>query len=277
LEKRSPLAAAPSILGKLYETMAKIVLEVCVDSPAGLLAAVRGGAGRIELCSALALSGLTPSPGLMRLAATSGVPAYAMIRPHPGAYVYSVVDFDVMRGDLDATAAAGLPGAVIGANLSSGALDTDRLAALCAHARDLGLALTLHRAFDLAPDQAAALEQAIELGFERVLTSGGARTAPEGADRIAALVDQAAGRISVMPGSGLTPTSLPTVMRRTGAGEAHGSCGRLASGRPLDPAQLARAEILGFISARDRETDEGVVAAMVAILGQIVEERARGA
>jgi len=66
-------------------------------------------------------------------------------------------------------------------------------------------------------------------------------------------------------------------MRRTGAGEAHGSCGRLASGRPLDPAQLARAEILGFISARDRETDEGVVAAMVAILGQIVEERARGA
>jgi copper homeostasis protein len=254
--------------------MAKIALEVCVDSPAGLHAAVRGGAGRIELCSALALSGLTPSPGLMRLAATTGVPAYAMIRPHPGAYVYSDTDIDVMRDDLKVTAAAGLPGAVIGANLASGALDTHRLAALCDHACGLGLKLTLHRAFDLAPDQAEALELAIDLGFERVLTSGGARTAPEGADRIASLVDQAAGRIAVMPGSGLTPANLATVMRRTGAGEAHGSCGRLVSGRPLDPAQLAKAEILGFISSRDRETDQGVVAEMVAILAAIAEERA---
>ncbi len=257
----------------MCKTVAKIDLEVCVDSPAGLLAAVRGGAGRIELCSALALSGLTPSLGLMRLAATTGVRAYAMIRPRPGSYIYSDSDLDVMRGDLDAARAAGLPGAVIGASRASGALDMDRLGALREHARALGLRLTLHRAFDLVPDFSAALEQAIDLGFERVLTSGGARTAPEGADQIAALVDQAAGRISVMPGSGLTPDTLAAVMRRTGAGEAHGSCGRPVADRMLEAVPRAKAEAMGFISPLDRDTDAATVARMVAILAGIAEDR----
>ena len=260
----------------MCKTVASIALEVCVDSPAGLLAAVRGGADRIELCAALALSGLTPSPGLMRLAATTGTPAYAMIRPRPGDYLYSDADLDVMRGDLDAARAAGLPGAVIGVSRPSGALDGDRLAALCDHARGLGLRLTLHRAFDLVPDFPAALEQAIDLGFERVLTSGGARTAPEGANQIAALVAQAAGRISVMPGSGLTPDTAAAVLRRTGAGEAHGSCGRGVGDIGLETGPLAKAVAMGFISPRDRETDEATVARMVAVLAQVAEERGAG-
>jgi copper homeostasis protein len=256
--------------------MAKIGLEVCVDSPAGLLAAAKGGASRIELCSALAVSGLTPSPGFMRLAARVGVPAYAMIRPNPGPYFYGVADRDVMRGDLDAAREAGLPGVVIGANHPNGELDVETLAGLVDHARGLGLGVTLHRAFDLVPDQAAALEQAIALGFERILTSGGMRTAPEGAAHIAGLVAQSAGRISVMPGSGLTPETLAAVMRTTGAPEAHGSCGRGVKSRPLDAQRAAKAEVLGFISARDRETDEAVVAQMVAILGDIAVEGAAG-
>jgi copper homeostasis protein len=254
--------------------MAKIGLEVCVDSPAGLLAAAAGGASRIELCSALAVSGLTPSPGFMRLAGRTGVPAYAMIRPNPGPYFYGAADLDVMRADMDAAREAGLTGAVIGANHPSGQLDMETLAGLVNHAKGLGLRLTLHRAFDLVPDQAAALEQAIELGFERVLTSGGMRTAPEGAAHIAALVAQAGARISVMPGSGLTPDTLAAVMRTTGAPEAHGSCGRGVKARPLDAQRAAKAEVLGFISARDRETDEAVVARMVAILEEIAAERA---
>jgi len=256
--------------------MAKIGLEVCVDGPAGLMAAVRGGASRIELCSALALGGLTPSPGFMRLAATTGVDAYPMLRPHPGPFVYGSADLDVIHGDLEAVKAAGLSGAVIGANLAFGDLDLAGLGTLSQHARDLGLRLTLHRAFDLVPDQARALEQAIELGFERILTSGGARTAPEGADGIAALVAQAAGRISIMPGSGLTPDTLADVMRRTGATEAHGSCGRAVDDRSLAGDHLAHAERLGFISSRDRRTDEGTVAAMAAILADIACEREAG-
>jgi|HubBroStandDraft_3_1064219.scaffolds.fasta_scaffold131335_2 copper homeostasis protein len=253
--------------------MAKIGLEVCVDGPAGLMAAVRGGASRIELCSALALGGLTPSPGFMRLAATTGVGAYPMLRPHPGPFVYGSADLDVIRDDLEAVKAAGLPGAVIGANLASGDLDLEGLEMLCRHARDLSLRLALHRAFDLVPDQARALEQAIDLGFERVLTSGGARTAPEGVDRLAALVAQAAGRISIMPGSGLNPSSLAEVMRRTGAAEAHGSCGRAVADRGLAGDHLVHAERLGFISSRDRETDQASVEAMVAILAGVARER----
>jgi copper homeostasis protein len=253
--------------------MEKIALEVCVDSPAGLAAAVAGGASRIELCSSLALSGVTPSPGFMRLAATTPVPAYPMIRPHPGPYAYGAEDLAVMRSDLRAVSEAGLQGAVFGANRENGALDVETLAPLCDYALGLGLRLTLHRAFDLVPDQAEALEQAIELGFERVLTSGGARTAPEGVAAIAALVEQAEGRISVMPGSGLTADTLGAVMRATGAGEAHGSCGRTVRARPLAPHLVDKAARLGFISPKDRETDAEEVARMTAILAAIAAER----
>ena len=256
--------------------MTKIPLEVCVDGPAGLMAAVRGGASRIELCSALALGGLTPSPGFMRLAATTGVEAWPMLRPHPGPFVYGADDLTVIVGDLEAAAAAGLPGVVVGANLADGRLDLPALETITDHARALGLRLALHRAFDLVPDQPAALEEAVALGFERILTSGGARTAPEGVERLAALARQAAGRVSVMPGSGLTPDTLAEVMRRTGAPEAHGSCGRPAGPRDLAPAHAAGAEALGFIGPKDRETDEASVAAMVATLAGIAAGRRGG-
>ena len=251
----------------------KIGLEVCVDSPEGLAAAVRGGASRIELCSSLALSGVTPSPGFLHLAARSGVPAYAMIRPHPGAYHYSAEDIAVMSADLDAARAAGLAGAVFGANLRDGRLDVETLRPLCDHGLKLGLGLTLHRAFDLTPDPAEALEAAIALGFERVLTSGGARTAPDGMDMIAALVRQSQGRICVMPGSGLTPNTLATVMRTTGAPEAHGSCGRKVVLQHLAPHLITKSQMLGFTSASDRETCAETVTHMVAILGEIARER----
>ncbi len=251
----------------------KIGLEVCVDSPAGLAAAVSGGASRIELCASLALSGVTPSLGFMHLAARSGVPAYAMIRPHPDAYHYGAEDIAVMCADLDAARAAGLAGAVLGANLSDGRLDVETLRPLCEHALKLGLGLTLHRAFDLTPDPAEALEAAIELGFERVLTSGGARTAPEGMDTLAALVRQSQDRIRVMPGSGLTPSTLATVMRTTGAPEAHGSCGRKVVFQHLAPHLNTKSQTLGFTSASDRETCAETVAQMVAILGEIARER----
>ena len=251
----------------------KIGLEVCVDSPEGLAAAVRGGASRIELWSSLALSGVTPSPGFLHLAARSGVPAYAMIRPHPGAYHYSAEDIAVMSADLDAARAAGLAGAVFGANLRDGRLDVETLRPLCDHGLKLGLGLTLHRAFDLTPDPAEALEAAIALGFERVLTSGGARTAPDGMDMIAALVRQSQGRICVMPGSGLTPNTLATVMRTTGAPEAHGSCGRKVVLQHLAPHLITKSQMLGFTSASDRETCAETVTHMVAILGEIARER----
>jgi len=195
---------------------------VCVDTPAALIAAVKGGADRIELCAALALAGLTPSDGLMALARDLGRPTYAMIRPRPGDFVYDPADFDVMRREIDAARAYGLAGVVLGAARPNGELDEEGLAGLIAHAQGLGA--TLHRVFDATPDLAAALETAIHLGFERVLTSGGAPSAPAGAEVIGALVRQAAGRISILAGSGVTAANAAVLVAQTRVTEIHASC-----------------------------------------------------
>jgi len=235
------------------------LLEVCVDTPAGLAAAIASGADRIELCAALSLSGLTPSPGLMALAARQPRPVYAMIRPRAGDFVCAALDLDTMRGDIDAARAFGLAGVVLGASRPSGELDEDVLARLIEHATGLGL--TLHRAFDLVPDFEAALESAVTLGFERVLTSGGERTAILGAERIKGLVAQARGRIAIMAGAGLNAGNVVELVRRTGVREVHASCGG-----PAPSDGTARARALGFIPADLRDTQAEAVVAMVRAL-----------
>lgn len=241
----------------------RVILEVCVDTPAGLAAAIAGGADRIELCSALALQGLTPAPGLMAIAATAPIPIYPMIRPRNGDFVYGARDLDAMRRDIDAVRGAGLAGVVIGANRASGELDAEALAMLVAHARGLGV--TLHRAFDLTPDPVAALETAVELGFERILTSGCALSAMAGAGTITALVEQAAGRIAILAGGGVNPSNVAELVARTGVREVHGSCsGPMVDG--LARGHEHRAHELGFVQDGLRDTDKATVAAVTEIL-----------
>ena len=157
--------------------MSGVLLEVCVDSPVGLHAAVAGGADRIELCSSLAVGGLTPSPGFIALAAKSPRPSRAMIRPRVGNYVYSEDEIDVMRRDIDAVRAAGLAGVVIGASLASWHHDEKTITRLAKHAE--GLELTLNRTVDLSPDPLAAVDMVAALGFRSILTSGGSLKAPD--------------------------------------------------------------------------------------------------
>jgi copper homeostasis protein len=236
------------------------LLEVCVDDPAGLAAAVDAGADRIELCSALALSGLTPSRGLMQLAAQQSRPSYAMIRPRAGDFRYAALDIDVMRKDIDAARDAGLAGVVLGANHRSGQLDEEGLRTLVDHAAGLGV--TLHRAFDLVPNFEAALECAIALGFERVLTSGGARTATAGAERIADLVVQARGRIAIMAGAGLTANNVADLVGRTRVTEVHASCSTPVPELADEADTGERAKSLGFHPVVLRRADAQAVAAM---------------
>lgn len=237
----------------------KILLEICVDTPDGLAAAIKGGADRIELCSALSIGGLTPSPGLMRIAAKAGVPTYAMIRPREGDFVFSPGELDQMRRDIDAARAAGLAGVVLGASEPRGRLDAEALFHLRSHAEGMGA--TLHRAFDLVPEPFEALELAITLGFERILTSGRERKAMDGVPLLAELVQRAGERLSIMPGSGVRPENVAHILDRTGAREIHASC-RTGS-QTVAPEAVA----LGFANAPLIDvTSEESVAKMVEIL-----------
>ncbi|WP_346763866.1 copper homeostasis protein CutC [Rhodobacter sp. SGA-6-6] len=229
-----------------------VILEVCVDTSAGLDEAVAGGADRIELCAALALGGLTPSAGFMAEAARCGLPVMAMIRLRAGDFVFSEVELVQMEKDIAAARTAGLAGVVLGASLPDGRLDLPALRRLRAAAGEMDC--TLHRTFDLVPDQAEALEQALHLRFSRILTSGGERTAEAGAERIAALLAQAKGRISIMPGSGITAANAPRFLAM-GATELHASCSvpAPATGRAVD---------LGFAPAAGKRTDAAAVKAL---------------
>ncbi|MEY5039020.1 MAG: hypothetical protein RL472_2126 [Pseudomonadota bacterium] len=173
-----------------------MILEVAVDDPLGLAAAVAGGADRIELCSALDLGGLTPSAGLMRHAAGCGLPIMAMIRPRAGGFCLDDTDLLIMLADIATARQAGLAGVVFGALTTDLTLDLPKMSQLCAAAD--GMQITLHRAFDLIEDWRRALDQAVASGVNRILTSGAALSAPAGITRLAEIVDYAAGRIGIL-------------------------------------------------------------------------------
>lgn len=238
-----------------------ILLEVCVDSPEGLAAAIAGGANRIELCAALDVGGLTPPPGMMALAARAPVPVYAIIRPRAGNFVYDADTEAAMFADIDAVRAMGLAGVVIGASRPDFTLDLPMLTRLVAHAAGLGV--TLHRAFDLVPDPFEALDQAVELGVERVLTSGLKVSGPEGIDMLKQLVERAGRRVSIMPGGGINLSTVERIVRETGVHEVHSSCRRPVEGGD------ERAIAFGFQASVSYETDSGIVQEMRALLDEI--------
>jgi copper homeostasis protein len=245
------------------------ILEICVDNADGLFAALEGGAGRIELCSALSVGGLTPSRGFMDLAGCQDVAVTAMIRPRAGNFIFSSAEVAIMKADIDAARAAGLSGVVIGASHSDGRLDMATLGDLCRHAE--GLDLTLHRAFDLTPDKPQALEEAIKLGFSRILTSGGRQTALEGIDMLESLMERANGRITIMPGSGVRPQTAGTLLERMAITELHASC----SARFIEgDSQLVD---LSFAAREMLRTDRATVRELRAMLMHAASERRLGA
>ncbi len=238
-----------------------VLLEVCVDSAEGLYSAIEGGADRIELCSALELGGLTPSQALMELASDAPIPVYAMIRPRAGSFCFSAEDEAIMAADIGNARNAGLAGVVLGASLADGSLDVTLLERLIAEANVLGT--TLHRAFDLVPDAETALEQAIALGFERILTSGLSQTAEEGLDNLRHLAGKAGKRICIMPGSGVSAGNVGRIIEATGATEVHASC------RVAVEEKDSRAIAFGFAGERSFRTSAQRVSELKAAIGHI--------
>lgn len=229
------------------------LLEVCVDSPLGLMAAIDGGADRVELCSALSLGGLTPTWALMMLAAEHEIPAVAMIRPRAGDFVWSADEVDHMQGEIDDVLEAGLDGIVIGANRPDGRLDAKTLRQLLTDIPP-DVDKVLHRCIDLTPDPVEAVETAIQLGFTRILTSGGAPRAADAIGPLRAMFDRARGRIEIMPGSGITPANLGQFALLP-LNSVHASCA-------VDHSQADKAAALGFTAPTRRETDADTVLMM---------------
>jgi copper homeostasis protein len=198
------------------------LLEVCIASVEDAVGAAAGGADRLELNAALPLGGLTPSLGtLLEVKQAVGLPVLVMVRPRPGGFAYDDREFQVMRRDADLALQAGADGIVFGVLTENGEVDVERCQRLVAQAGDREA--VFHRAFDFTPDPLAALEQLIDLGVKRVLTSGQAETALRGADLIAELVRRAAGRIEVLPGGGINRHTVAELVVRTGCTQVHAS------------------------------------------------------
>lgn len=190
-----------------------IAIEICVQDPAGARAALDGGASRIELCSALDLGGLTPSVATI-VAARALTPRRGwlnvLVRPRPGGYVYSFDEVDVTCADIAAAVDAGADGVVVGALTAAGAVELAHLRAFVDAAQ--GRTVTFHRAFDVVADRLVALEDLVEIGVDRVLTSCGRHHAVEALAELRVLADAAAGRIELMPGGGVRPADIPALM-----------------------------------------------------------------
>jgi copper homeostasis protein len=201
-----------------------IKLEVCANSVASALAAQDGGASRVELCNNLRDGGTTPSYGHILMARKLlHIKLYPLIRPREGDFLYSDLEFEIMKADIKCCINTGCDGIVIGILNTDGSVDKKRCAELVRLAKGNGLGVTFHRAFDMCSDFYQSLEDIIETGFERVLTSGGKSTAIEGANVIAHLVEKAAGRICIMPGGGINETNVADLIHFTGVTEIHSS------------------------------------------------------
>ena len=196
------------------------IIEICLESVESVIAAEKGGADRVELCSDLFEGGLTPTIGTVKTALKkSNIKINAMIRPRGGDFCYFDEEFEVMKEDIKAFKETGINGIVFGILTPEGDVDVKRSKEIIELARPL--AVTFHRAFDMTRDPYKSLEELIELGVDRVLTSGQEATVPEGADLLEELVQIAGDRIIVMPGCGITERNFPKLRDKIKAKEYH--------------------------------------------------------
>lgn len=196
------------------------LIEVCVNSVESALAAQDGGADRVELCDNLFEGGTTPSAGSIALARERlQIRLHVIIRPRGGDFLYSDLEFAIMRRDIEVAKELGADGVVLGLLTADGEIDVPRTAELAALARPLSV--TFHRAFDVARDPFQALETLARMGIDRVLTSGQEESVAEGAELIADLVTRAADRLIVMPGGGFSVRNVGRIVAQTGAREIH--------------------------------------------------------
>lgn len=220
-----------------------MTLEICCSSDVSVQNAVQGGADRIELCTNLLDDGLTPDDAFMkRVFSTVNIPVHVLIRARAGNFVYTEAELKQILVDIDRARAAGFPGVVVGA-LNDRYQIKDAFLKMIVDAAD-GLDLTFHKAFDVVADPFEALDQLIEAGFDRILTSGQQRDAESGLERLIALKNHAAGRITIMPGGGVSNLNCKLFLE-AGFTEIHSSAKNRAvvgdpHGEPISDQDIVR-------------------------------------
>ena len=196
------------------------LIEACVDSIDSAIEAELGGADRVELCGELLQGGVTPSAGLIGgVCERIRLPVFVLVRPRTGDFLYDDDELDVMLRDIEVIRSLNVEGIVIGALTRDGDIDIGTLYTLIAAAGDMNV--TFHRAFDFVRDQRVALEALIEMGVDRVLTSGGAPTALEGVKMLTELVDQGGNDITILAGGSINASNVADVVARSGVKEVH--------------------------------------------------------
>jgi copper homeostasis protein len=244
--------------------MARVLLEICCGSIDDAIEAEKGGADRVELCSALFLGGLTPSLGTIQEAKRRlKIPVVVMVRPRGGGFAYSEAEMASMERDAEAAVAAGADGVVFGILQAGGRIDIAR----CKRIRQLigKRQVVFHRAFDVTPDPFEALEQLVDLGITRVLTSGQKDSVPEGVELIRKLIERAGERIEILPGGGIQTWNVKEMIERTGCRQVHLTAWKAVSDTstqtrpgitfggalhpPEDRFQMTDAEVVGQMSA----------------------------
>lgn len=202
----------------------KKVLENCSNSVQSSIEAQKGGAIRVELCDNLAEGGTTPSLSQIQLTRENiDIQLNVIIRPRGGDFLYSDLEFESMKQDIHHCGKSKCDGVVIGILNADGTVDIERNKILVNIAREYNMSVTFHRAFDRCADLFKSLEDIINLGCDRILTSGGRKTALEGKEVIKKLIEQANGRIIIMPGSGINENNITELVEATGLIEFHGS------------------------------------------------------
>ena len=249
-------------------------LEICCGDLASVLAAKKGGAQRIELCSGLSEGGLTPSIGLIKAAVATGIPNInVLIRPRPGDFLYSTEELSLMEDDIKTAISAGATGIVIGVLTPDGDIDMNACERLIKAARDearsLGresLNITFHRAFDVSRDADKSLNDIILLGCDCLLTSGMAPTAVKGLPALQRLSRVASGRISIRAGSGVNPANARDIINATEVDSIHSTARKPIASRMLFRRPLVPMGAPGSDEYAPLSTSPDVVAALIAAI-----------
>ncbi len=202
--------------------MKRLILEACVDNIESAINAQKSGADRIELCSALLEGGLTPSLGLIKAAkAELDIPIHVLIRPRRGDFLYSPREINIMKEDIDFCRNLGIDGVVFGVLNADASINIEANKELLGYCT--GMKTTFHRAFDMLSESSVALEQLIDLGFDKILTSGQVCSAEQAGDSLKSLVVQADNRISIIAAGGINTANIVKIVNQTGVGEVHAS------------------------------------------------------